>query len=318
MASSTAGGHCFLLALLLLSSAAYGQLSENFYAATNCSNLDEIVKREVSRTLFTVPPPDGGRRMGASLLRLFFHDSFVQGCDASVLLDINTDVRKGRIILSSEKQASPNFNSLRGFDVIDRIKDEVERNCPGVVSCADILALAARAAVVALEGPTWPLLLGRRDSTTANMTEANNALPGPNSNLDELIGKFHNKSFNARELVALSGAHTIGQAQCQFADPKQQKARCPNGVVGKTASLDVHTPEVFDNRYYGNLTKDGLLHSDQVLTSRDDVKAFVEEYKSNQDTFFRDFASAMKRMSELGVLTGTNGQIRTDCSRVLN
>ncbi|TKW09069.1 hypothetical protein SEVIR_6G067500v4 [Setaria viridis] len=243
MASSTAGGHCFLLALLLLTSAAYGQLSQNFYT-TNCSTLDTIITREVSRVLFTNPPPQGGRRLfadpppqggtliGGSLLRLFFHDCFVQGCDASVLL--NEDVKKGKML--SEKQAGPNLNSLRGFEVIDRIKGEVEKACPGVVSCADILALATRAAVVALNGPTWPLLLGRRDSTTANQDEANTDLPSPGSDLDNLIAAFDKKGFNASELVALSG--------------------------------------------------------------------------------FDDFGSAMKKISELGVLTGSNGQVRANCGRV--
>ena len=62
-----------------------------------------------------------------------------QGCDASVLLDDSFGNRSHSI----ERQAIPN-KTLKGFDVIEFIKEELERVCPGVVSCADILSLAAR------------------------------------------------------------------------------------------------------------------------------------------------------------------------------
>ena len=65
----------------------------------------------------------------------------MQGCDASVLLD------------GGEKNAGPNANSIRGFEVIDTIKTQLENACARTVSCADILAVAARDSVVAVSSP---------------------------------------------------------------------------------------------------------------------------------------------------------------------
>ncbi|WVZ10027.1 hypothetical protein V8G54_014557 [Vigna mungo] len=63
-----------------------------------------------------------------------------EGCDGSVLLNSTTN--------QAEKNASPNL-TVRGFDFIDRIKSLVEAECLGVVSCVDILTLAARDTIVA-------------------------------------------------------------------------------------------------------------------------------------------------------------------------
>ncbi|KAL0460042.1 UNVERIFIED_CONTAM: Peroxidase 60 [Sesamum latifolium] len=72
----------------------------------------------------------------AALLRMQFHDCFVNGCDASILLDGN----------NTEKTAGPNL-SVRGYEIIDAAKAAVEAICPGVVSCADIIVIATRDAV---------------------------------------------------------------------------------------------------------------------------------------------------------------------------
>ncbi|KAL7248665.1 hypothetical protein ACSBR2_003417 [Camellia fascicularis] len=306
---------CLSLFLILIGIAS-AQLSPTFYSST-CPNVLSTIKTAVNSAV------SSEARMGASLLRLHFHDCFVNGCDASVLLDDNST-------FTGEKTAGPNSNSLRGFNVIDTIKSNLETSCPGVVSCADILAVAARDSVVALNGPSWTVPLGRRDSTTASLSAANSNLPGPGLNLSALITAFSNKGFTAKELVALSGSHTIGQARCivfrghiyndaninaQFAT--SLKANCPStGGDNNLAPLDTTSPTAFDNAYYKNLQgQKGLLHSDQELFNGGSTDAQVNTYSTNSATFFTDFGNAMVKMGNLSPLTGTSGQIRTNCRK---
>ncbi|CAN6278094.1 unnamed protein product [Urochloa humidicola] len=328
MALSTTTGNCWLLVaasfFLLSSSTAYGQLSTSFYASS-CPALEHIVRSAVTQAIST------DRRMGASLLRLFFHDCFVQGCDASILLD---DVGSSFI---GEKTAFPNANSVRGYDVIDQIKASVERLCPGIVSCADIVALAARDGTVQLGGPSWDVPLGRRDSTTANRTLANTDLPSPASDLATLISSFGAKGLSARDMTALSGAHTIGYAQCKsFRDhiyndtadidasfAAMRQAGCPaapGSGDGNLAPLDERSDLAFDNGYYADLVaRRVLLRSDQELFSGGggSQDAVVRSYSADGVLFFNDFAAAMVKLGNIGPLTGSDGQIRANC-RVVN
>ncbi|ERN09592.1 hypothetical protein AMTR_s00029p00169150 [Amborella trichopoda] len=119
------------------------QLSSNFYDST-CPNALSTIRTAI-RTAISAE-----RRMGASLIRLHFHDCFVNGCDASLLLDSTSS-------FESEQNAIQNIGSARGFHVIENAKSKVESVCPGVVSCADILAVAARDSSVAVSIRNTPL-----------------------------------------------------------------------------------------------------------------------------------------------------------------
>ncbi|KAF5727298.1 cationic peroxidase 1-like [Tripterygium wilfordii] len=307
----------FLFVFWWLFGLSHAQLSSNFYAST-CPNALSTIRNAVADAV------KKEHRMGASLLRLHFHDCFVNGCDASVLLDDTSN-------FTGEKEAGPNADSLRGFDVIDTIKSQLESLCPGVVSCADILAVSARDSVVTLGGPSWTVQLGRRDSTTASFSAANTDMPSPIMELSELVAAFSNKGFNTNEMVALSGSHTIGQARCLLFRTRlynesnidstyatSLKANCPStGSDDKLSPLDTSTPVAFDNAYFGNLVnKKGLFHSDQQLFNGGSTDSQVTTYSNNARAFYVDFGNAMVKMGNLSPLMGTNGQIRTNCRKV--
>ncbi|WOK99962.1 peroxidase 40 [Canna indica] len=300
-----------------------GSLQFDLYI-TSCPQAEDIIFSGVQRAIAADP------RMAASLLRLHFHDCFVNGCDASLLLDDAPG-------FVGEKTAGPNANSLRGFDVVDCIKSELEMACPETVSCADLLAIAARDSVVLSGGPTWRVEVGRRDGTTASRALANTYLPSPTSSVAILVQNFQNVGLSAKDLVALSGAHTIGKARCSsfvsrlngggggaaagdgevvFIQSLQQLCAGSNGTL---ARLDLATPVAFDNQYYVNLlTGEGLLPSDQILVSgADEVGGLVQAYAMDSALFFEDFAASMERMGRLAPPQGSGGEIRRSC-RVVN
>nr|CAB3468152.1 unnamed protein product [Digitaria exilis] len=304
--------------LAVLGGAADAQkLSPNFYSKT-CPNVATIVRQGMASAV------QKEKRMGASILRMFFHDCFVNGCDGSILLDDTAT-------FTGEKNAGPNAKSVRGYEVIDAIKTQVEASCKATVSCADIVALAARDGVNLLGGPTWSVPLGRKDSRTASQSLANTNLPGPGSSLATLISKFGNQGLSARDMTALSGAHTIGRSQCQFfrsriyTEPNinatfaaLRQGTCPrSGGDANLAPFDVQTPDGFDNAYYQNLVaQKGLLHSDQELFNGGSQDALVRQYSTNPAQFSSDFVTAMIKMGNLLPSSGTKTEVRLNCRKV--
>ncbi|KAE8729071.1 Peroxidase 4 [Hibiscus syriacus] len=318
--SSSLGVMCmFVVVISILGSSTWAALSTDFYSKS-CPKVFTTVESVVESAVSKEP------RMGASLVRLFFHDCFVNGCDGSILLDDTSS-------FTGEKTAGPNNNSVRGFEVVDAIKALVEKVCPGVVSCADILAIAARDSVVILGGPDWDVKLGRRDSKTASFSAANSGvIPPPTATLGQLINRFNARGLSAKDMVALSGAHTIGKARCAlFRDriynetnidgsfAKTTQSSCPRtsgSGDNNLAPLDVETQNSFDLKYFKNLlNKKGLLHSDQILFNGGSTDSLVKTYSSNVKTFYSDFVTAMIKMGDITPLTGSNGEIRKNCRR---
>ncbi|KAJ6800798.1 peroxidase 72-like [Iris pallida] len=321
-----------LIALAPLVSLAHGGggggsefLYPHFYDRS-CPKALQIVESVVAKAVAE------DARMAASLLRLHFHDCFTYGCDGSVLLDST-----GSFL--SEKRSNPNRNSARGFEVVDEIKLALEKECPRTVSCADILAIAARDSTVLAGGPTWEVPLGRRDSLGASLSGSNNNIPAPNNTLPTILTKFKLKGLGLVDLVALSGSHTIGQSRCtsfrqrlynqtgnglpdgtlDHSYASQLRKVCPrSGGDQNLSPLDFVSPARFDNHYFKNIVAGkGLLSSDEVLfTKSAATMELVELYAHNNELFLEQFAKSMINMGNITPLTGNKGEIRKNCRKI--
>jgi peroxidase len=259
-----------------------------------------------------------------ALIRIHFHDCFIQGCDGSVLLDNSTNV-------VSEKTYPPNL-TLRpaAFKAINDIGELLERACGRVVSCADIVALTARDSVKLAGGPSYKVPLGRRDGLSpASENVVNDGLPPPTSKVPELMAVLSKIGLDLTDLAALSGGHTVGIAHCgSFQDrlfPRDPtmnewffnhlRQTCPaKGVVNTTVN-DIRTPRTFDNKYYVDLmNRQGLFTSDQDLFVNATSKPIVTKFALDQNAFFEQFVYSYVKMGMISVLTGSQGQIRANCA----
>uniref|UniRef100_A0ACD5Z246 Uncharacterized protein n=1 Tax=Avena sativa TaxID=4498 RepID=A0ACD5Z246_AVESA len=294
-------------------------LSFNFYENT-CPHVELIVEFLVGEFI----REDAG--LAPALIRVFFHDCFPQGCDASLLLNGT----------ASEQKEIPN-QTLRpaALKLVEDIREVIHKVCGGpVVSCADILALATRDALVDAGGPSYAVPLGRRDGLAPALPNITNTLPAPFFTVPALIKSFGDRGLNVTDLVALSGAHSFGISHCPSfkdrfdpvndnnpaIDPKfaeTLKAKCvgDNPVGTVTQKMDVRTPDVFDNKYYFDLVaKQGLFKSDQGLVVHPATNRTAIRFALNQGAFFDQFAKSMVKMSQMDVLTGTQGEIRNNCA----
>ncbi|KAK7396116.1 hypothetical protein VNO78_16896 [Psophocarpus tetragonolobus] len=296
---------------------ALADLKVGFYGSS-CPKAESIVQKAV-RNRF-----NRDKSITAALLRMHFHDCAVRGCDASILINSTKSN-------TAEKDSGAN-DSVRGYDLIDEVKQTLEDACPSTVSCADIITLATRDAVALSGGPKYDVPTGRRDGLVSNINNVN--IPGPNS-LVSVISQFFEKNLGltTQEMVTLFGAHTVGVAHCSFfanrlsssggkPDPTMDPALsaklvklCSSSRDDPATPLDQKTSFLVDNEFYKQiLAKKGVLQIDQQLALDTNTKGFVSDFASNEDRFQKGFANAMVKMGKIDVLIGNQGEIRKKCS----
>ncbi|XP_043693160.1 peroxidase 29-like [Telopea speciosissima] len=295
------------------------------YYQDSCPDVENIVKKAILPILLDDPTAP------AAFLRLLFHDCQVQGCDASILLDSDNQN------MNSEIGSIRNFG-IRRRESIGHIKSILEAVCPGQVSCADVIALAAKESVSFSGGPSIQIPLGRRDSTSSKQQMADSHLPPQSINVDGFLNIFMAKGMNLQESVAIIGAHTLGVGHCinivdRIYNQKQPseeerinlgfqillRLKCPTRVpfTNLTFVRNDITSLIFDNQYYRDVMNGrGLFHIDSSISMDHRTAPIVEEFAADQEYFFQVFSSAFVKLSSSNVLTGEKGQIRRQCNQV--
>ncbi|KAK2425108.1 peroxidase [Trifolium repens] len=297
------------------------KLKWHYYNET-CHNAEVYVRHQV-KLLW-----DQDKSITAKLLRLVYTDCFVTGCDASILLDEGPN---------PEKKA-PQNRGLGGFALIDNIKTVLESRCPGVVSCADILHLAARDAAKMAGAPGYPVFTGRKDGMKSDAASVD--LPSPSISWQESLAYFESRGLDVLDMTTLLGAHTLGQTHCSFildrlynyngtgnSDPSMDatfrdklRGLCPPKTKkGQHDPLVYLNPEsgsdyIFRESYYKRILRnEAVLGVDQQLLFGSDTKEITDEFAAGFEDFRREFAHSMFKMGNIKFLIGNQGQIRKNC-----
>ncbi|KAL0422904.1 UNVERIFIED_CONTAM: L-ascorbate peroxidase 3 [Sesamum latifolium] len=183
------------------------------------------------------------------MLRLAWHDAGTY--------DVNTKTGGPNGSIRNEEEYTHGANS--GLKIALEFCEQVKSKCPRI-TYADLYQLAGVVAVEVTGGPTVDFVPGRKDS---KISPKEGRLPDANKGVPHLKEVFYRMGLSDKDIVALSGGHTLGASQGE---------------------------------------SEGLLKlpTDVALLDDPDFRRYVELYAKDEDAFFKDYAESHKKLSELG------------------
>ncbi|ESQ50858.1 hypothetical protein EUTSA_v10022797mg [Eutrema salsugineum] len=211
------------------------------------------------------------------MLRLAWHDAGTYDAKSK------TGGPNGSIRNETEYSHGANSGLKIALDLCEDVKSKLPK-----ISYADLYQLAGVVAVEVTGGPDISFVPGRKD---CNDCTDEGRLPDANQGFKHLKDVFYRMGLSDKDIVALSGAHTLGRAH-----PER------SGFDGPWTQ----DPLKFDNSYFVELLKEeeseGLLKlsTDKTLLEVPEFRHYVELYAKDEDAFFRDYAESHKKLSELG------------------
>ncbi|GJN38468.1 hypothetical protein PR202_gb27509 [Eleusine coracana subsp. coracana] len=238
--------------------------------------VDAEYMAEIERARRDVRALISSKNCAPIMLRLAWHDA------GTYDKKTKTGGPNGSIRFPEEYSHDSNKGIKIAIDLLEPIKQKRPK-----ITYADLYQLAGVVAVEVTGGPTIDFVPGRRDSSVC--PEAGR-LPDAKQGASHLRDVFYRMGLSDKDIVALSGGHTLGRAR-----PER------SGFDGAWTK----DPLKFDNSYFLELLKgdsEGLLKlpTDKALMEDPSFSHYVELYANDEEAFFRDYAESHKKLSELG------------------
>ncbi|XP_010467402.1 PREDICTED: L-ascorbate peroxidase 3, peroxisomal-like isoform X2 [Camelina sativa] len=239
--------------------------------------VDAVYLKEIDKARRELRALIANKNCAPIMLRLAWHDAGTYDSKSK------TGGPNGSIRTEEEYNHGANIGLKMAIDLCEDVKAKHPK-----ITYADLYQLAGVVAVEITGGPDISFVPGRKDS---NACTDEGRLPDANQGFKHLKDVFYRMGLSGKDIVALSGAHTLGRAHLER-----------SGFDGPWT----RDPLKFDNSYFVELLKgeqsEGLLKlsTDETLLDVPEFRRYVELYAKDEDAFFRDYAESHKKLSELG------------------
>ncbi|KAL3690506.1 hypothetical protein R1sor_016815 [Riccia sorocarpa] len=236
------------------------------------------------------------------LIRLAWHDS--GSYDKNIVEWPRRGGANGSIRFLPELGHGANAGLINAVKLLEPIKEKYPD-----ITHADLYQLASATAIEEAGGPKIPMKYGRVDTRGPEECAVEGNLPdaGPPDPSDHLRKVFYRMGFSEKEIVALSGAHTLGRSRPERSGwgKKETKYTVGDNVGAPGGQSWTVQWLKFDNSYFKDIKAQSdedllVLPTDKILTEDSEFKKYTEKYAEDQDAFFKDYALAHAKLSELG------------------
>jgi L-ascorbate peroxidase len=244
------------------------------------------------------------------MIRLAWHDSGSYSADAKD----QPWPKPGGATASIRFKPELGYGANNGLDIALNLLGPIKDEFPEM-SWADLIQLSSAVGIEHAGGPHIPLRIGRLDAQSSEDCTPDGRLPAAAAPFPDraanpaahLRAVFSRMGLSDKDIVALSGAHTLGRARPERSGfGKASTKYTANGPGAPGGSSWTVQWLKFDNSYFADIKEQRdaellVLPTDAALFEDDGFRPFAEKYAASQDDFFADYVESHLKLSELGV-----------------